>query len=407
MLVALGLLALATPTAQPRAQDSIAESPVSRSEPQIIWRANGESLEINPVESGESLTFLQSVDRFSTDGAHVAILEEHVGAGYKLRVRDATDGSLLSETFYSEDTALGLYSYDVALSSTSLIAYGRLGGVFLYDAREPGVLLAALERNVAPHVPIDSVSFSRDGRLLAFQTSSSGPPSHRTEGYVYVVDLSTGKRVAKLEAVAGRAPRPSFSHDGKRLVATHWRWVDDGRFGHSEAHIRVWDTMTWELLRDIGGLDLPGRSMATGATRDAAVVTVYSVGDSIELRDLVDDRVLWSKPLLAATAESATRLLVSKSTMLQKTKLNYVSISDDGTRVVGYEGPDWIGDAKRAHPGHLTAGSIVVRDARDGSIMAAYEIPDVFDVAVSPDGAAFVYSVGFHQTYVALARMPR
>jgi hypothetical protein len=51
-------------------------------------------------------------------------------------------------------------------------------------------------------------------------------------------------------------------------------------------------------------------------------------------------------------------------------------------------------------------GAIVVRNTGDGSIVSTYDIRNVNTLAISPDSKTLLYSVGFHQTYVALARLP-
>lgn len=78
---------------------------------------------------------------------------------------------------------------------------------------------------------------------------------------------------------------------------------------------------------------------------------------------------------------------------------------DLGKYVVGYEGPGWTISPSNIDQtdGIGYVGAIVVRDARDGSIVATRDIRNVTDLAISPDSATMAYGVGFHQTYVARA----
>jgi hypothetical protein len=88
--------------------------------------------------------------------------------------------------------------------------------------------------------------------------------------------------------------------------------------------------------------------------------------------------------------------------------LDLIAIAPNGKFVVGYEGPGWmIVRGPLDEPDSLGYfGAIVVRNARDGSIVATYDVRDVRALAISPDSTTFAYSVGFQQTYVALARLP-
>jgi hypothetical protein len=196
----------------------------------------------------------------------------------------------------------------------------------------------------------------------------------------------------------GRPRYVSFSRDGRRLAALHReRWNGLG--------FRVWDTSSWELLLEVSGLGDGGAPFATGAVAATDFAAAYVAGDRIVLRDLVRDRVLWSAPLFSPPFEP----LPNTARSPQPVVLEHVAITPNGKYVVGYEGPGWVVSPQNIdqRDGIGYVGAIVVRDARDGSIVAAHDIRNVSDLAISPDSTTMAYSVGFHQTYVALARLPR
>jgi len=126
---------------------------------------------------------------------------------------------------------------------------------------------------------------------------------------------------------------------------------------------------------------------------------VYAADESIEMRDLVRDRVLWSKPLFWPPSLEPP----SSDPPRSRRTLERVAIAANGRTVVGYEGRGWVVEPEAM--GYINA--IVVRDAHDGSIKAVYDIHHLADLAVSPDGKTLLYSVGSPQPYAALARLPR
>jgi WD40 repeat protein len=331
-----------------------------------------------------------------------------------LELRNASDGSLVQDVTYPRDAGL---AYGVVFSPAGRIALGRVGGAYLYDGSAPRRLLARFDTDPGPPprsdpdckrpnsclTTVGALAFSPDDRLLAFQELRAWIPwipQQQNRRFVYVVDASNGRRVAKLDASTGRPQHVSFSPDGRRLVAMH----DASENGRNELHVRVWDTSTWALLEDIGGLGPGFEPLATGAVEGAEFAAVYAASGRIELRDLARNRVLWSKPLISPPVQTSPTTIRAP-----ELELDHVAIAPNGKFVVSYEGAGWTLDPKSPDRpdgiGYMSA--IVVRDAHDGSIMAAYDVPDVTDFAISPDSRTLVYSVGFHQTYVALARLPR
>src|SRR5690606_8982367 len=127
---------------------------------------------------------------------------------------------------------------------------------------------------------------------LAFQDRKPGIQRRRGLGSVRIADLRTGGMVER-EAITGRAS-VSFSNDGRRVVATHITHVD----GEEQLGFRVWDTSSLELVYSTA---LPGWSLgsiATGVAEGSDFVAVYGNGGNMEMRDLSDDVLFWSVPLL-------------------------------------------------------------------------------------------------------------
>src|SRR6185369_10575297 len=171
---------------------------------------------------------------------------------------------------------------------------------------------------------------------LAFQelSVSTLPVPSYDQGSVYVVEMATGRRVAKLTANTGRPTHVAFSRDGRRLVAMHY--TDVMRRG--PIGFRVWDTSSWKLLTEVTGLGKGFEPLAIGAVDGAAFAAVYAAaGGRIELRDVERD---------------------------------HVAIALNGKFVVGYEGPGWmINRGPLDEPDSLGYfGAIVVRNTGDGSI---------------------------------------
>ena len=370
-----------------------------------VWRIDGRVIEVVRDGTWFRYTVLSNVDAFSSDGRLVAILPQSSGSD-RLEIRSATDGALVHEIRYPKE--LGL-AYDVAMSPTGAIAVGRHGAVHVYDGARPDATVATFEsdpaiepcRAAVCRPSIGSLAFSPDGTLLAYQELRSTLPGSYDEGSVYVVEMATGRRTAKLNANTGRPTHVAFSPDGRRLVAMHYT-----NYGFSRGPIsfRVWDTSSWELLTEVSGLGKGFEPLAIGAVDGAAFAAVYAAaGGRIELRDVERNTVLWSVPLYSPPFERKPNMAGG-----EELTLDHIAIAPNGKFVVGYEGPGWmINRGPLDEPDSLGYFSaIVVRNTRDGSIVATYDIPNVQTLAISPDSKTLLYSVGFHQTYVALARLP-
>jgi hypothetical protein len=235
---------------------------------------------------------------------------------------------------------------------------------------------------------IDSIALSPDGSMLAFQNTTTPALEHRAGSVV--ADMATGGTVRLLDAISSR-PSISFSPDGRYLLASATTRTPQG----SMLGFRVWDTDDWSMT-----IEVPGErgtqlgEMATGETDDSSFVAAYGREGTLELGDLVDNRVLWNVPLIPST------FAPSDSTILG-TELDRVEIAPNGQFLITYESP-------RAHDpiGHVSGG-IVVREARDGSVNAVYDVYGVTGLSISPDSETFVYSTGAGQVHTALVRVPR
>jgi WD40 repeat protein len=394
---------LIVPLASLQSQSRSAEA---ESKLEHVWRIDGQIIEVVSQHPGFSYTILNNIDAFSSDGQLVAILPQSTGSD-GLQIRSATDGALVHDIRYPQEIGL---AYGIAMSPTGTIALGRSGAVHVYNSANPGAAIAMFESDTTVglcqaakncRTSIGSLAFSPDSALLAFQELRPTLPGNAEEGFVYVVEMATGRRAAKLNANTGRPTHVAFSPDGRRLVAMHYT-----NYGFSRGPIsfRVWDTTSWELLTEVSGLGKGFEPLAIGAVDGAAFAAVYAAaGGRIELRDLERGTVLWSLPLYSPQFER-------KPTMAggEELTLDHVAIAPNGKFVVGYEGPGWmINRGPLDEPDSLGYfGAIVVRNAGDGSIVATYDIRNVNSLAISPDSKTLLYSVGFHQTYVALARLP-
>jgi hypothetical protein len=111
---------------------------------------------------------------------------------------------------------------------------------------------------------------------------------------------------------------------------------------------------------------------------------------NIEAHDLATDRVLWSVPLVPPEGDGGAA----------DANLDLVEIAPNGRFVLSYEAPKAYDASGRAK------GTLVIRNAADGSVEALYDAPRVSDVTIAPDSTTFVYSTATGRTYTAVARVP-
>jgi hypothetical protein len=327
-----------------------------------VWRIEGRKL--------DARASAWSLAAFSTDGALAGVSDEG-----GTRVYSTNDGRLVR--MLPPPFSIGQFAYSLAISSTGLIALGRVGGldVFVLDGgREP---LKFDCTGVCG--PVSSLAFSRDGAWLAYQGGRS--VRDPLPGHVDVVDLRAQARVADLPATAIRAG-VLFTGDGRTLVAANVARVDDSAtFG-----LRAWNSGAgWRRARDVLGAPVPRGSIGPYAFDDR--VAAYSYDGRLELRDVAAGSLVWGVPLVPPALDAAAA---------GPMKLDLVVLARRADLVLSYESPV-AGD---------DPGAIVLRRLRDGSTVAMYDVADVSALAISPDGRSFVYTTGAGRTYTALARTP-
>jgi WD40 repeat protein len=332
----------------------------------LVWRANGRK-----IERGVTGTALNA---FSPNGRYVAVYE-----GLRVRVFDASTGKV------TRDVALDPSSVpasSLAVSSNGKIALGRMGNA---EVLEPGKQ-PVRHWCVGACGTLAAVAFSPDERFLAYQ-GTRGMPEWRTGlgGLISVVDLKTGIPT-HLEAVASIA-QVTFSPDGRALYAMNVSKLDDREaFG-----VRVWNTSNWGVAQTVLGSNRAMRRVAAlgGGKYEGVAMT----DGNMEARDLGDNRVLWSVPLVPPE-------LTGTDDAAAPTNLDLVEIAPNGTFVLSYEAStayDATGVAK---------GTLVLRRAADGVVEALYDVGRISDLAIAPDGKTFLYSTASGQTYTAVARVP-
>lgn len=333
----------------------------------VVWRLGGRTLH-DEISAW-------AIDAFSTDGNLVAI-----GDSTGVRIVRARDGVVVRKVWpgFNDETV-----YSIAISKGGDVAVGRVGKVEVHPA---DTQRDSLRYECAGACgPVASVAFSPDGALLAFQGARGLTERRLGLGSVHVVDMRTSAAIAQLEASAARA-RVGFSADGRRLLAATVTPFDDReRFG-----LRAWRIADWRVTRNVPGTNSIGRSQ--GALPGTEFAAAFEHDGNLELRDLSIDAALWSVPLVPPAIDAKTGA--------GKIRLRLVEIAPNGRFVLSYEAPE--ASAVAGPP----AGTLVIRGAADGAVLALYDARDVSAIAIAPDGKTFLYTTGSGQTHTVLARVP-
>jgi hypothetical protein len=328
-----------------------------------VWRVDGRKL--------DAYGGAWSLAAFSTDGELVGISDER-----GTRVYRAGDGRLVR--MFPAPYSTGQFAYSLALSSTGLVAVGRVGGVDVHFLGHPGEPLKFYCGGVCG--PVSALAFSPNGAWLASQAARSALEA--TPGLVNVVDLRAGVRRAELEASSTRAG-VMFTGDSRTLIAANVTRIDGtGTFGMR----RFSGTADWRRTRDLVGAQVPRGSTGPFAFNER--VAAYALAGNVELRDVATAALVWAQPFVPAGLDSADDAAM---------KLDLVAFAPSGDLLLSYESP-----VDREGP-----GAVVVRRIADGSVVAMYDVVGVNALAVAPDGGSFVYSTGVGRTYTTLARVPR
>jgi len=329
-----------------------------------VWRVDGRK-----VDSGAAAWSLAA---FSTDGKLVGISDEG-----GTRVYRASDGGLVR--MLPAPYSTGQFAFSLALSSTGLVAIGRVGGVDVHPLEGPGAPLKFYCGGICG--PVSALAFSPNGAWLASQAPRSAADA--TPGLVTVVDLKAGSRSAQLEASATRAG-VLFAEDSRTLIAANVTRIDGaGTFGMR----RFTSAGDWRRTRDLVGAQVPRGSIGPFAFNER--VAAYSFDGRIELRDVATGALVWAQPFVPPGLDSTA----ADAQM----KLDLVALAPRGGVLLAYESP-----VSRSGP-----GALVVRSLVDGDVVAVYDVVGISALAVAPDGASFVYSTGTGRAYTTLARVPR
>ena len=329
-----------------------------------VWRVDGRKV--------DAYGGAWSLAAFSTDGELVGISDDG-----GTRIYRASDGGLVR--MLPAPYSTGQFAFSLAISSTGLVALGRVGGVDVHSLDEPGEPVKFYCGGVCG--PVSALAFSPNGAWLASQAARGALEA--TPGLVNVVDLRAGVRRAELEASATRAG-VMFAADGRTLIAANVTRIDGtGTFGMR----RFSGTAEWRRNRDVVGAQVPSGSIGPFAFDER--VAAYSLAGNLELRNVATGALVWAQPFVPPGLESST----DDAAM----KLDLVAFAPRGDLLLSYESP--VNDDG--------PGAIVLRRMADGSIVAMYDVVGVSAFAVAPDGDRFMYSTGAGRTYTALARVPR
>ncbi len=328
-----------------------------------VWRVDGRKI--------DAYGGAWSLAAFSTDGELVGISDDR-----GTRVYRASDGGLVR--MFPAPYSTGQFAFSLAISSTGLVALGRVGGVDVHALDATGEPLKFYCGGVCG--PVSALAFSPNGAWLASQAARS--TLETTPGLVNVVDLRARVRSAELEASSTRAG-VMFAGDGRTLIAANVTRVDGtGTFGMR----RFSGTAAWRRTRDVAGAQVPRGSIGPFAFDEHAAA--YALAGNVELRDVETGALRWARPFVPPGLDSAGDIAM---------KLDLVAFAPSGELLVSYESP-----VNGEEP-----GAIVLRRMADGSVIAMYDVVGVSALAVAPDGGSFVYSTGAGRTYTALARVPR
>jgi WD40 repeat protein len=326
-----------------------------------VWRVDGRKV--------DAYSPAWSLAAFSTDGKLVGVSDEG-----GTRVYDASDGRLVR--MFPGPYSLGQSAFALAISSTGLVAVGRVGGVEIHALDGRGEPLKLYCGGICG--PVSALAFSPNGDWLASQASRGALET----GLVDVVDLRTGGRNAELEASSTRAG-VLFAADGGTLIAANVTRIDGrGTFGMR----RFTGEAAWRRTRDVAGAQVPRGSIGPYAFDER--VAAYALGGNLELREVASGALVWAQPFVAPGLDSADDAAM---------KLDLVAFAPRGDLLVGYESP----------AGRVRPGAVVVRHMADGSVVAMYDVVGVSALAIAPDGERFVYTTGAGRTYTVVAGLPR
>lgn len=328
-----------------------------------VWRVDGRKV--------DAYSPAWSLAAFSTDGKLVGVSDDG-----GTRIYDASDGRLVR--MLPAPYSTGQFAYSLAISSTGLVALGRVGGVDIHALEQRGEPAKFYCGGICG--PISALAFSPNGAWLASQAARSMRDT--TPGIVDVLDLRAGIRGAELEASSTRAG-VMFAGDGGTLIAANVTRVDGtGTFGMR----RFSSAADWRRTRDLVGAQVPRGSIGPYAFNER--VAAYAFDGRVELREVATGALVWAQPFVPPGLDSTADTPM---------KLDLVAFAPRGDLLLGYESP-----VSREGP-----GAIVLRRMADGAVVAMYDVVGVSALAVAPDSDRFMYTTGAGRTYTVVARVPR
>jgi hypothetical protein len=328
-----------------------------------VWRVDGRNV--------DAYSAAWSLVAFSTDGKLVGVSDDG-----GTRVYDAGDGRLVR--MFPAPYSTGQFAFSLAISSTGLVAVGRVGGVDIHALDKRGEPTKFYCGGICG--PVSALAFSPNGGWLASQAARG--TLETTPGLVDVVDLRTGVRSAELEASSTRAG-VMFAADGGSLIAANVTRIDGtGTFGMR----RFSGAADWRRTRDLVGAQVPRGSIGPYAFNER--VAAYAFDGRVELREVATGALVWAQPFVPPGLDSGEDTAM---------RLDLVAFAPRGDLLLGYESP-----VDREGP-----GAIVLRRMADGGVVAMYDVVGVSALAIAPDGERFMYSTGAGRTYTVVARVPR
>jgi WD40 repeat protein len=356
IVAGLSALSFAALSAQP-------PTPIATSD--VLWRVDVKVLPAN--------TFGHHRVEFSPDGSLIGVVYQPAEA----RLLRASDGALVRQLTAPSPRRESAYS--IALSSSGRVAIGRLAGVEVLD-----IMTGRSERTFGCgncERTIGALQFSPDGSMLAFQGTAG--PMNPNPPLTFVVDVDANVELAAFDVFSNRAA-VSFSPDGRRLAASAFS-SNGSALGFS-----VWNIGDRQLLNAYPGEARANfGEMGTGVV-DGRWIVAHGRAETIEMRSLDDNRVIWTVPLLPSNSE-LPRVL--------GTELDEVEVAPNGEFLVTYESP------VATDPNSHVAGAIVLRDTVDGSVTAVYTVHGVSDISIAPDSRSFVYATGAGSVHIARVRV--
>ena len=325
---------------------------------------------------------------FSGDGEQVVLLHES-DRWQAVTTFDVANGATVRE----QAVRLDGIARAIAVSANGRLAVAAPGHVDVFDLSSGQPVLDRFE---CAGCNISALAFSPDGSTLAMQDVRAPRERALGVGAARILDLET-MRVAELEAIAGSRRAVSFSPDGGRLLTAHTAYLGAEEY----LGFRVWATAGPRLLYTASFTASTMGAIGTGAVDGADFVAVNGNGGNIEMRDLTNEVLLWSVPMIPNPYAGAEGLRFG-------VELEHVAIAADGSFVVSYERPgDGVGSLSVRGVLVRESGGIVVRRGSDGGIIAVYDVPGVTALAVAPDSRTFAFATPRRLPRLALVRAPR